>query len=158
MGGKIAYEWTKKIMSEGLPMPEMLFISGCRPPHIPEPNPLHNLDDSAFIDALNRFSPRTAAVLAHQEMKALLMPLLRNDFILDEQYCLQNSYESIPIPIPICALCGNKDAEAPEKAMLEWEKYTDKNFSLSLCDGGHFFVYENQDQVIGHILSAINNR
>lgn len=55
MGAKIAYELEKRLEQSGI-YARHLIVSGSRPPHIPEPNPICNLPKREFIRELTRFA------------------------------------------------------------------------------------------------------
>lgn len=61
-------------------------MSGSRPPHIPEPNPICNLPKREFIRELTRFAGTPKEILGNEEMMNFFIPLLRADFEMDEKY------------------------------------------------------------------------
>lgn len=142
MGAKIAYELEKKLEYSGF-CARHLIVSGSRPPHIPEPNPICNLPKEEFIKELTRFAGTPKEVLGNEEMMNFFMPLLRADFKMDEQYFRENK---VKLNCPINAFCGKEDTEATETDMKEWGIYT-SDFALELFGGDHFFIKSNAKAV-----------
>jgi medium-chain acyl-[acyl-carrier-protein] hydrolase len=58
IGAKIAFELVRDLRRKKGVEPVHLFVSGSRPPHIPEPRPLHLLPEHDFVRELRRFSVR----------------------------------------------------------------------------------------------------
>ena len=56
LGAKISYEVCNELREKQDNAPCHLIVSGSRAPHIPEPEPLHHLQDVDFIEAMKRYS------------------------------------------------------------------------------------------------------
>ena len=55
MGAVLAAEVTRTLAASGLALPRHLFVSGRRPPHVPDPElPLSGLSDAEFVAEINR--------------------------------------------------------------------------------------------------------
>ena len=116
MGAKIAYELEKRLEQSGI-YARHLIVSGSRPPHIPEPNPICNLPKREFIRELTRFAGTPKEILGNEEMMNFFIPLLRADFEMDEKYLRKNK---VKLECSINAFCGENDTEATETDMQEW--------------------------------------
>ena len=115
MGAKIAYELEKRLEQSGI-YARHLIVSGSRPPHIPEPNPICNLPKREFIRELTRFAGTPKEILGNEEMMNFFIPLLRADFEMDEKYLRKNK---VKLECSINAFCGENDTEATETDMQE---------------------------------------
>ena len=93
MGGKIAYEVAKKLEDEGCGA-ELLIVSGSRVPNVPEPNPVYQLSDEAFLDAIKRFNGMPKEITENRDIMNFFLPMLRADFELDEKYCDESPQEN----------------------------------------------------------------
>ena len=120
-----------------------LIVSGSRPPHIPEPNPICNLPKREFIRELTRFAGTPKEILGNEEMMNFFIPLLRADFEMDEKYLRKNK---VKLECSINAFCGENDTEATETDMQEWGEYT-SDFALEVFAGDHFFIKSNAKTV-----------
>ena len=144
MGAKIAYEVEKRLEQEGKTSLHLI-VSGNRPPHMPEPKPIHHLDDEAFRHALARFEGTPKEILENQDLFQFFLPMLRADFQMDEMYC---EMEKTKLKCPILALGGEEDGEAVPEEIRLWEEYTRDTFSCRFFPGGHFFVWELEKEVL----------
>jgi surfactin synthase thioesterase subunit len=136
-GGLVAFELIRELRRQQMPLPLHLVVSGARAPHIPEPSPLHHLPKEAFIQELRRFSGTPETVLENSELMDIYIPILRADLAIEEKYTLK---EEAPINIPITAIYGIEDDEAPKSVMAPWKRYTTDSFELIGLQGGHFFI------------------
>lgn len=147
MGGKIAYELEKYLENNGY-QAQCLFVSGCRIPSIPEPNPIYHLKDEAFKRELERFEGTPKEVLENKELLDFFLPMLRADFTLADTYCDKSM---TVLHSPIVAFGGRQDNEAEEEAIKQWGRYTDNIFQYEIFEGGHFYLKEQEDAVIGKL-------
>jgi surfactin synthase thioesterase subunit len=84
IGAKIAFELVRDLRRKKGVEPVHLFVSGSRPPHIPEPRPLHLLPEHDFVRELRRFSGTPEAVMQSRDLMEMYLPILRADFSIDE--------------------------------------------------------------------------
>lgn len=153
MGGKIAYEVAKGLEERGRKV-EMLIVSGSRPPHIPEPNPIFHLPDEEFILALKKFQGMPDEILEDRDLLNFFLPMLRADFEMDESYVTKTP---VCLKCPIVALGGSRDPEATEKEVSMWKDYTCDVFEYRMFEGSHFFIKERQAEVIDFMKKNIKN-
>ncbi|MBR1692650.1 MAG: thioesterase [Lachnospiraceae bacterium] len=144
MGGKLGYELERRLEARGYTA-EGFFVSGSRVPHIPEPEPVYHLPDCEFKEKLARFEGTPKELLEHPELLDFFLPMLRADFKMDETYCSDNP---VPLKCPIVAFSGAADREASAKEMQAWREYTVNDFVSRVFEGGHFFIREQEDEII----------
>nr|WP_319392873.1 thioesterase domain-containing protein [uncultured Desulfobacter sp.] len=147
-GGLVAFEMIRALRRQQLPLPHHLIVSGARAPHIPEPFPLHHLPRATFIQQLRRFSGTPETVLENRELMDIYIPILRADLAIEEKYTLK---EEAPVNIPITAIYGSQDDEAPKSVMAPWERYTTDSFELIGQQGGHFFINSAREDFLSCI-------
>lgn len=152
LGARVAFECVRKLRDLKHRLPDHLFVSGSRSPEIPEPNPLHHLDDNRFVEELKRFSGTPQAIIDNRELMDLFLPILRADFTVDETYQFM---EAAPLPLPVTAFCGTEDEEATLQEVEGWRRHTTSRFRLNCIEGGHFFVLESWEEVLSHIREAL---
>ena len=119
--------------------PRALVVSGCRPPdrvHWDDPD---QMTDAAIVDRLRDLGGTPAAVLASEEIMALVLPTLRADFKLAATY---RPPTGPPLALPVTALAGVADRAAPHAEMRGWAAVTTGPFTLALFPGDHFFPFE----------------
>jgi len=140
MGGLLAFEIARALRERGYAMPRMLVITGCRPPHtIIIKQPLHALPDKELIDVLQkRYGGIPPAVRDSPELQALLLPALRADFQMIENY---RYAEGQPLDVPLLVLGGTDDPAVSASDLSDWRRYTTGQCNVRLLPGAHFFVF-----------------
>lgn len=146
MGALIAFELARWMRRLRLPSPQALFASGHTAPQLGcSHEPIYNLPDKEVKDKLRRLNGTPEAVINNDELMALLIPMLRADFQINETY----RYDpQPPLAIPIIALGGNDDHDVTAASLQAWQQQTSAGFSIHLFEGGHFFLQSTQSQVM----------
>ncbi|WP_413160463.1 thioesterase II family protein [Capilliphycus salinus ALCB114379] len=155
MGGLVSFELARQLRREYGFTPQHLFVSGCRAPQIPDPDPpIHQLSNSEFIEQLRRYNGTPEAILQNKELMDLLMPCLRADFAVLETYNYQ--YEP-PLNCGITAFNGSADQQVNQADMLAWEDQTGADFYLKTIAGDHFFIHSHQSLLLQFISEEITS-
>jgi len=145
-GGLVAFELAREIQ------PQVLFISGCEAPHIPNPHPLiHDLPDGEFMETLQKFKGTPAQVADHSELMRLLLPMLRADFEAVENY-RPNSHQ---LSCPIIAFGGLEDSHVRREHLEGWASHTNAGFKSQFFPGDHFFINTEYDSIIASIKTEL---
>jgi surfactin synthase thioesterase subunit len=155
MGAIVAYETARLLEERGAP-PAHLFVSGARPPHrrdVTDEDRVADRDDDGVVAALAELGGSDAEVLADPEMRELVLPYVRNDFRLIEDY------ERRPGPnpdVPVTAIIGDADPHVDEARAREWAEATEGPFRLKVLPGDHFYLVPRQAEVIAEIHNALH--
>jgi surfactin synthase thioesterase subunit len=156
LGGLVAFELTRYFREHGLPMPCHLFASGCSAPQYQRRSSrYHELDDGALIEVLRDYNGTPAALLEHRELMTLLLPTVRADFALVE------NYRYLPAPaldIPITVLAGTLDKYDTPEGVSGWQQETSNTCDIRWFDGDHFFVDSAQDAVLDFLNHQLAER
>ena len=152
IGAKIAFELARELRRKKGAQPVHLFVSGSRPPHIPEPRPLHLLPEHEFTKELRRFSGTPEAVMQSRDLMEMYLPILRADFALDETYVY---YEDNLFDCPISAFGGNEDKETNREELDAWRQHTTGTFTLQIFQGDHFFIKSSQSLLLYSISQVL---
>lgn len=156
MGGLVSFELTRLLRRKFNQSPVHLFLSGCRAVQIPNPNPIiHNLDDDKFKQEIINYGGTPTEVIDNEEMMAILIPTLRADFTIFENYVYH--HES-PLDLPITVFGGRQDPKVSQKELAAWQEHTSADFALYMFDGGHFFLEEKQRALLDYISQKIENQ
>jgi surfactin synthase thioesterase subunit len=146
LGADIAFEFSRRAVRAGLPAPVRLFVAAHRPPHLPDPKPpAHALPEPAFLSRLTEYGDLPDALRHNRELLDLVLPSLRADFALFENYRLP---EAQPAPCPITAFAGEADRSVTPAALRAWSDLTSAGFRLRSVPGGHFFLRDNSDWLV----------
>jgi len=147
LGGLIAFELTRSLAQDNLPQPNVLFISACGAPHIPDPNPpIHTLPDSEFVKALQELNGTPEEVSTHPELLEILLPTLRADFEAAESY--QYNPNGHLLSCPIVAFGGDNDPRVSRERMEGWASQTNSRFKSIFFPGDHFYFNSVQHEII----------
>ena len=152
IGAKIAFELVRELRRKKGVQPVHLFVSGSRPPHIPEPRPLHMLPEHEFVKEFRRFSGTPEAVMQSRDLMEMYLPILRADFSIDETYVY---YEDNPLDCPIFAFGGSEDKETNREELDAWRQHTTGSFTLQIFQGDHFFIKSSQSLLLDSISQVL---
>lgn len=146
MGAIISFELTRLLRRQGGPLPVHLFVSGRSAPTIPDADPpTYDLPEPEFIEELQRLKGTPKEVLEHPELMELLIPLLRADFELIQNYLYT---PEPPLDCPITAFGGLQDDEVSRENIEAWHEQTTRAFSLRMLQGDHFFLNHSLHPII----------
>lgn len=137
LGALVAYETALGLEARGR-APSHLVVSARRAPDVPTPQPWrHHLDDAALLAELARIGGTDAAILAHRELMALMLPALRADFALTDPY---HRRQPKRLGCPILAIRGQADAEVGAADMAGWAAATGSACTRWDPPGDHFYL------------------
>lgn len=147
LGALISFEMTRYLCRQAAAQPVHLFVSGRRPPHLPNSQlPLSHLPDDAFIRGVQqRYGGIPAIILQEPELLNLFLPILKADFELLESY---HYVDDRPMNCSISAFGGNEDNQATELELTHWQHHTHQAFNLTMLPGSHFFIQSARIQLI----------
>ncbi len=154
MGAKISYELTQKILRKGLPGPKHIFFSGRGAPYVldEDEKQYHNLPDDEFKKEIINLGGTPKEFFEHPELLEVFLPLLKSDFKLAERDEIDK--EIIPLPCDITLFLG-KEEEITPLQVTGWKNYTSGNCSINYYNGGHFFINEKVEEIVGEINNTI---
>ncbi|MCA9926175.1 MAG: thioesterase [Anaerolineales bacterium] len=151
LGAMVAFETVQFLAKQKAPLPQHLFVSAARAPHVPVwHEPYHKLPGEQFWQKLKELNGTPTAVFQHPEFKALFEPMLRADFALAETYFKP---EPDPIHIPLTALAGMQDTHVALDDVLAWASHTTALFRHHHIQGDHFFIQAQAATVTSILLN-----
>lgn len=155
MGALIAYEYSLYLDDKHGIAPNHLFVSARRPPQIPNTrSPIHRQGKEEFLRSVKRLGGTPDELLNHEEMLALMIPLLRSDFALSENY-QPNPVRHLRCPITVFG--GDTDSEAPVGDLERWKEISIGSFRKQIYSGGHFFIHSMYEEMIRQIVTDLAN-
>jgi len=153
MGALLAYELIQKIQEKGENKPLHVFFSGRKPVHIPKTEKFYrDMNDLEFQDAVLSLGVTPPEIFKNLELKEIFIPLLRSDFIIAETFVKRQTI--IPLECNITALIGEEEDISYEEAE-QWKYHTTEKCSVHYIEGGHFFLLDQQQEVIDIINSNL---
>lgn len=154
MGALIAFELARYLRGRRNLVPHHLFVSGGRAPQLGFSRArIHQLPEDEFIQALRRFNGTPDEVLQNEEILGLLLPTLRADFAICEEYIYT---PDAPLECPISTYGGQSDPEVREKELRAWREQTCGEFTLQLFPGNHFFLHTAHRQLLRAIAGELS--
>ncbi|MEV7542861.1 alpha/beta fold hydrolase [Streptomyces sp. NPDC089915] len=147
MGAVLAYELTRRLEASG-EGPRGLILSGRRSPLVPRRDDLHTLDDDALLAHVQALSGTDAGLLADPELRALILPALRSDYRAVGTY---RHEPGPPLRTPVSVFCGESDPRASVAEAMGWRELTGAAFTFRGFPGGHFYLAERHEAVVGAI-------
>lgn len=155
MGAAVSFELARRLYQNYRLTPLHLYVSGHRAPQIPDPEPpIHNLPEPAFLNELRRYNGTPKEVLDNSELMELLVPILRADFAVLENYLYT---PSAPLDCSITAFGGLQDWKVTRENLAAWQQQTNGAFSLQMFPGDHFFVYSSQSLLLQRLCKELHS-
>ncbi|MEW2355933.1 alpha/beta fold hydrolase [Spirillospora sp. NPDC029432] len=152
MGAVLAYEVARLLEERGTP-PAHLFVSGARPPHDRGDERIADRDDDGLVAALADLGGTDAEVLEDEELRELVLPYVRNDFALIENY---EHRPEPPLNVPVTAFVGDADSHVDPATAAGWSAATGAGpVPVKVWEGGHFYLVEKRSEVIAEILRTL---
>jgi len=91
-------------------------------------------------------------VLEHEGLMQLLLPTLRADFELVETY---RHAAGPPLACPLTVFGGDRDPMVAPAQLEGWREHAQAPAELLVLPGGHFFVAERAEEVIGAVAARL---
>jgi surfactin synthase thioesterase subunit len=152
MGAVLAYEVARLLQERGS-APVHLFASGARPPDDRgDGRRVSGLDDDGVVAEMVELGGTDAEALQDPELRELVLPYVRNDFALIEDYAHRPGTR---LTVPVTALVGDSDAHVSPEQARGWARATGGRFELKVLPGGHFYLADQQSAVIAEVLRAL---
>lgn len=144
MGALLAYEAALRLPDSP---PVALAVSGRSAPHLgARVQPVAEMSDAVFIDYLRGIGGTSEEVLEQPELMALLLPMLRADFRMVDDY--RPSNPPAVLACPVLAFYGTEDAATPPQRMQAWQLTAAGPFELHALPGGHFFLEPQKRRIL----------
>ncbi|MGH8032532.1 MAG: thioesterase II family protein [Luteimonas sp.] len=151
LGAVLAYEFTRALAEQGNHSMTGLVVSGSPDPWSPRQERATGLDDAEFLKRVSEFAGYSHAALADPMMVELLLPILRADVQMHEDY---RSRTDDPLDVPILMLRGSEDALISNEQLAGWERATRSRAHAATLPGSHMYLTERP----GDLLNLIENQ
>ncbi len=145
MGALLAYGVAQRLRALGRELPLALVASGSPAPSWRDPKRYADKgDDVSLTKDLRRQGGTPEEVFASPELMRITLDVLGADYRVCESFV----HAGAPLlPMPLHVLAGRQDEIAVEH-MEAWRKEAGAGFSLDWFDGGHFFVRQQEAEVL----------
>lgn len=149
MGALYAYELVCMIEKKGLKPPKKVIVSGSDAPHAGNKEILHVLNKDEFMQKLYNLGGIADEIMEEEEIIDLFYPILFCDVKNYETYMEMNK-DKIPesISTQMTVFYGKEDTDfCSEEDIKRWQDCCKTPISSKGFDGGHFFIFDNEEQV-----------
>ncbi|MFD7919471.1 thioesterase II family protein [Streptomyces sp. NPDC059740] len=146
MGAVVAFEVARLCEARGA-RPARLVVSGRRGPAVEvTKEAVHLRSDEEIIEEIRRLNGSSAAVLDDPDLTRAALPSLRADYQAIETY---RATARDVVGCPVTALTGDDDPKTSVAQAQEWRHHTTDVFDLEVFPGGHFYLIDQMQQVVG---------
>jgi surfactin synthase thioesterase subunit len=146
LGAVLAYEAAHHLREIGGPEVLRLFVSGSPGPWSRRLNRATGLTDEQFLDRVQQLAGYRHPALEHPELRELLLPILRADVAMHENY---RPPAGPPLDVPITSIRGADDQLVSAAEAAEWAEATTGGFRTVEVPGGHMYLAESPASLVG---------
>lgn len=153
MGGLLSYLVARKLSEHNLPLPKILFVSGCEGPSVNK-NKIKlrsDLNREDFLRELKILGGVSDEILKDESFVDFFEPILRADLKAIERY--EHDIKP-PFNIPICAIYGSEEDLSFEE-VSSWQQESSVQIDIFRLPGDHFFIFSNPEEVINIVRNKI---
>lgn len=147
MGAAVAYE-TLRLLKPTQPKVTRLCISARElTPAAPSPSPATPRTDEALLRSMKALGGTPTAVLEDSDLRAMLMDIVRNDYLLLDRY-----HTILPaqpaLDVELLTLAGDQDPEVDPVRVKAWSATTTGAHSHQVFRGGHFYLTSHLPRIL----------
>ena len=152
MGALLAYGVACGLRERGLQLPSTLIVSGSAAPSRRDASRFAGKDtDGALIADLRRQGGTPEAVFDSPELLRIALDTLHADY----RVCASYTHRAgVPLPLSVHAFAGRHD-DTPPDDVEAWRSEAGGDFSAHWFDGGHFFIREQEPQVVARLVGLL---
>ncbi len=140
LGAVLAYEVARRLEQDAAVNLTHLFVSGSPGPWTARTRRATGLDDDGFLARVREFAGYEHDALADPDMRELLLPILRADVEMHENY---KPVSDEPLRTPVTSLRATDDHLVTREQAEEWRRATTAAFRLVEPRGGHMYLTES---------------
>ena len=149
LGARIGYELIRQLEKARERLPLHYIASASPSPHLLKTvDRISDKSDEDFIKAIDGFNGTPKEVIENQDLMKILLPLLRADFGIAENYRSDN----VGLLCPITVFHGAEDRGIEQDAIQAWRALSRNSITFEEIPGGHFFINEHRETVIHSVL------
>ncbi|WP_433495468.1 thioesterase II family protein [Micromonospora sp. CA-248089] len=152
LGAVIAYELAHRLGESYGDVVARLVVSGSPAPWSGRVERAGTLADDEFLGRVEEFAGYTHEALTDPEMRELILPTLRADVRMHEEY--QPSFTD-PIEAPVTAVRGLQDHLVSLSDVAAWGSATRAGFAVKEFDGGHMYLVDQAPALLRAIAASL---
>lgn len=137
LGAVLAYELACRLTVMDKYSLAQLIVSGSPGPWTPRTMRATGLSDKEFLDQVREFAGYDHPALNDLEMREMLLPTLRADVEMHENYYPP---EGAPLSVPITSIRGTHDELVTKEEAAQWQSATTAPLKSMEIPGGHMYL------------------
>jgi surfactin synthase thioesterase subunit len=145
MGAVIAFEFARIAEANGIDL-RCLWASASQSPSAVATSPRLPIADADVIANMVDLGGTDERLLADEDFVDLLVRAVRADYLAFNRYTCAHD---VQLRADIHAVGGRDDHRVSEDMLRGWKTHAGGAFTLSLFDGGHFYLNDRIDAVAG---------
>ncbi|MFC0047526.1 thioesterase II family protein [Rheinheimera tilapiae] len=138
MGALLAYETALQLQALGKPVRHLL-LSARPAPQLPVRSRRSHLTNDMLIDELRRLGGTPQELLQNPQLLALVLPVLRADYAMLENYHFQPHPAARQLSATL--LAGRQDRLVSPFEITAWRQVLANDTTLRQFDGDHFYLH-----------------
>ncbi len=146
LGAILAYETAHHLREIGGPAVARLFVSGSPGPWTRRANRATGLTDEEFLDRVQELAGYRHPALAHPELRDMLLPILRADVAMHENY---RPPSTGTLNAPVTSLRGTGDDLVSAAEAAGWAEATTGGCRTVEVPGGHMYLVGSPASLVG---------
>jgi surfactin synthase thioesterase subunit len=143
MGAVVAFEFARVAERHGVEV-SSLWVSASEAPSTVAASPALPTAESEILAEMVDLGGTDPQLLADDDFVELLLMAVRADYDAFNRYGCE---ADVTIGADIHILGGDRDHRVSENMLRRWESHTTGAFTVSMFDGGHFYVNEHTADV-----------
>lgn len=143
MGAVVAFEFARVAERHGVEV-SSLWVSASEAPSTVAASPALPTAESEILAEMVDLGGTDPQLLADDDFVELLLMAVRADYDAFNRYGCETD---VTIGADIHTLGGDRDHRVSENMLRRWESHTTGAFTVSMFDGGHFYVNEHTADV-----------
>ncbi|MGI8666145.1 MAG: beta-ketoacyl synthase N-terminal-like domain-containing protein [Jatrophihabitans sp.] len=153
-GALLAFDTCRQLAWQNHRTPQVLMLSAHRAPHLAASRPAHSLPDDQFLGMVRQWGLVPEELLGQKDLQELILPPLRADLRLDEQYpCQTGAATGRQLSVPCVVYGGAQDQTVGSAELQAWREHIEEGtrFGVETLPGGHFYTVSAQDALLNSI-------
>lgn len=145
LGAVLAFELAHQLRR--LPRPELVrvFVSGSPGPWTRREPRATGLSDEDFLGQVRGFAGYSHPALEHPELREMLLPTLRADVELHENYLAPPGRL---LDVPITSIRGSEDELVSAEQAAQWQAATSAGCRLRELPGNHMYLIDSPVELV----------
>lgn len=151
LGAVLAFEMARLIERQQLAPLVHVFVSGSPGPSTRREDRATGLvEDARFLAKVEELSGYHHAAFDDEVLREMLLPTLRADVMMHEDYCAEPGAR---LSAPIVSIRGREDTLVTADQAREWETATSAQFRYTEVPGGHIYLRDFAGPLL-HLIQA----